>query len=65
MVVCFENVDIIIDSDFVVVMGNYYFKDVKIQKEVKVEYIFGYICGEDGKFLINVYYLVFLYKLMK
>ena len=62
MAVRFENADIITDSDSAVAMGNYYFKDVKTQKEVKVEYTFGYIRGEDGKLLINVHHSALPYK---
>ena len=38
----FENAGIIIDTDSALAMGNYFFTDAKTNKEVKVEYTFGY-----------------------
>jgi len=58
----FENADIIIDTDSAVAMGNYYFKDAKTGKEVKVEYTFGYVRGADGNLLINVHHSALPYR---
>ena len=58
----FENVDIITDNDSAVAMGNYYFKDAKTGKVVKVEYTFGYVRGADGNLLINVHHSALPYK---
>ncbi|NER39435.1 MAG: hypothetical protein F6J93_36735 [Oscillatoria sp. SIO1A7] len=58
----FENADIIIDKDSAVAMGNYYFTDAKTGKEVKVEYTFGYVRGDDGKLLINVHHSALPYN---
>jgi hypothetical protein len=43
----FENAGNLIDSDSAVSMGNYYFTDSKTNKEVKVDYTFGYL--KDGQ----------------
>ena len=58
----FENAEIITDSDSAVAMGNYYFMDAKTGKEVKVEYTFGYVRGDDGKLLINVHHSALPYN---
>ncbi|MEM9092560.1 MAG: hypothetical protein AAGC93_27990 [Cyanobacteria bacterium P01_F01_bin.53] len=52
----FENTDIITDVDSAVAMGNYFFTDANTDEEVKVEFIFGYVRGEDGDLLINVHH---------
>jgi len=51
----FENDGLYIDADSAVAMGNYFFTTPEGQ-EVKVEYTFGYIPGEDGQPLINVHH---------
>lgn len=58
----FDNADIIIDKDSAVAMGNYYFTDGKTGKEVKVEYTFGYVRGDDGQLLINVHHSALPYN---
>lgn len=51
----FENVGIINNScSMVVVMGNYYFFDIK-GGEIKVEYMFVYVKDKLGKLRIVVY----------
>lgn len=52
----FENESTTIDKDSATAMGNYYFTDANTGKEVKVEYTFGYIRGEDGKLRINLHH---------
>lgn len=52
----FENADIISDTDSAVVMGNYFFTDAGTGEDVKVEFTFGYIRGDDGHLLINVHH---------
>lgn len=51
----FENEDLVIDKDSATAMGNYYFTTLDGQ-EVKVEYTFGYIRGDDGAVRINVHH---------
>lgn len=52
----FENADIITSDDSAVAMGNYFFTDANTDEEVKVEFIFGYVRGDDGDLLINVHH---------
>jgi len=52
----FENADIIADDDSALSMGNYFFTDGGTGKEVKVEFVFGYVRGDDGNLLINVHH---------
>ncbi len=52
----FENAKTITDSDSAIAMGNYYFTDAKTNKEVKVEYTFGYIKDRNGKLKINLHH---------
>lgn len=58
----FENAKTIIDSDSAISMGNYYFKDAKTNKEVKVEYTFGYIKDANGNLKINLHHSSLPYK---
>jgi hypothetical protein len=58
----FENAGIFIDSDSAVAMGNYFFTDANTNKEVKVEFTFGYIRGADGKLLINLHHSALPYQ---
>lgn len=37
-------------------MGNYYFTDANTNKEIKVEYTFGYIKDKDGNLKINLHH---------
>lgn len=57
----FENADIITDSDSAVAMGNYFFTDANTGQEAKVEYTFGYTCGDNG-LVINVHHSAFPYS---
>ncbi len=52
----FENIKTITDSDSAISMGNYYFTDAKTNKEVKVEYTFGYIKDANGDLKINLHH---------
>lgn len=52
----FENADIVIDSDSALAMGNYFFTDANTGQETKVEFTFGYVCGDDGEILINLHH---------
>ncbi len=52
----FENAEFITDTDSAIAMGNYFFTDAKTGKEVKVEFTFGYIRGDDGNLLINIHH---------
>jgi hypothetical protein len=52
----FENADEIIDSNSAIAMGNYYFTDAKTNKEVKVDYTFGYIKDKKGHLKINLHH---------
>lgn len=52
----FENAKTLTDSDSAIAMGNYYFTDAKTNKEVKVEYTFGYIKDKNGKLKINLHH---------
>lgn len=51
----FENAATSIHGDYAVAMGNYYFTQTD-GSEVKVEYTFGYIKGEDGNLRINLHH---------
>ena len=51
----FENAGVVIDEATALTMGNYFFTS-PTGEEVKVEYTFGYILGEDGKPRINVHH---------
>jgi hypothetical protein len=51
----FENAGIFIHGDYAVAMGNYFFT-TKEGKEVKVEYTFGYLKGNDGKLKVNLHH---------
>ncbi len=51
----FENAGIFLHGDYAVAMGNYFFTPQE-GKEVKVEYTFGYIKGDDGKLKINLHH---------
>lgn len=52
----FENIKTITDSDSAIAMGNYYFTDAKTNKEVKVEYTFGYLKDKKGNLKINLHH---------
>lgn len=52
----FDNSKTLIDSDSAISMGNYYFTDANTNKEVKVEYTFGYIKDKDGNLKINLHH---------
>lgn len=58
----FENAGIIINSDSATAMGNYFFTDAGTNKEVKVEYTFGYVRGDNGELLIDVHHSAFPYR---
>ena len=58
----FENADIITSEDSAVAMGNYFFTDGATGNEVKVEYTFGYVRGDDGDLLINVHHSALPYN---
>ena len=51
----FENEGLVIDKDSATAMGNYYFTTLE-GDEVKVEYTFGYVRGDDGNVRINVHH---------
>lgn len=51
----FENHDTIIDEDFAVASGEYYFSD-KTGEETKAEYTFGFIKNQEGKLKINLHH---------
>ncbi len=51
----FENEGMMIDDDSATAMGNYYFTTLD-GTEVKVEYTFGYVRGDDGNVRINVHH---------
>ena len=51
----FENIANYIHGDYAVAMGNYFFTQLD-GSEVKVEYTFGYIKGQDGKLKINLHH---------
>ncbi len=57
----FENSGIIIDGESAMAMGNYYFTDANTNKEVKVEFTFGYHKDETGKLRINLHHSSFPY----
>lgn len=58
----FENANIITDADSAVAMGNYFFTDGGTGEEVKVEFTFGYVRGDDGELLINVHHSALPYN---
>ncbi|NER45888.1 MAG: hypothetical protein F6J92_04210 [Symploca sp. SIO1A3] len=58
----FENAEFITDTDSAVAMGNYFFTDATTGNEVKVEFTFGYIRGDDGNLLINIHHSALPYK---
>ena len=51
----FDNSDVIIDGNTALAMGNYFFTDPD-GSEVKVEYTFGYIQGDDGDLRIQLHH---------
>ena len=51
----FENVDIFTEGRVGMAMGNYFFTTPE-GDEVKVEYSFGYILGDDGNVRINLHH---------
>jgi len=51
----FENEDIILSGNTAMAMGNYFFTTPE-NKEVKVEYSFGYILDGEGKLRINLHH---------
>ena len=51
----FENYKIIQHDNFLLSMGNYYFKDGS-EKILKVEYTFGFIKTSDGQLKINLHH---------
>lgn len=51
----FENVATYLHGDYAVAMGNYFFTQTD-GSEVKVEYTFGYLKGEDGSLKINLHH---------
>ena len=52
----FGDRNLIIMENYVVVMGNYYFKSTNEQIEVKAEYTFGYIKNLNGDLVINLHH---------
>ncbi|MGN7613280.1 hypothetical protein ACQZV8_14490 [Magnetococcales bacterium HHB-1] len=58
----FENAGILINDHSAIAMGNYFFTDAKTEKEVKVEFTFGYVCDKHGKLRINVHHSAFPYN---
>lgn len=52
----FENAGMSIACGDAVAMGNYYFTDANTNKEVKVEYTFGYRKNSDGNLLIDLHH---------
>ena len=51
----FDNKATYLHGDYAVAMGNYFFTQTD-GSEVKVEYTFGYIKGEDGELKINLHH---------
>ena len=51
----FENVDIFVDANVGMAMGNYFFTTPE-GDEVKVEYSFGYILDAEGRVRINLHH---------
>lgn len=51
----FENAATSLHGDYAVAMGNYFFTQTD-GSEVKVEYTFGYIKGDDGSLRINLHH---------
>ena len=43
-------------EDHAIAMGNYYFKRLKDENEIKVEYTFGYIKNKKGSLMINLHH---------
>jgi hypothetical protein len=54
----FENAATYIHGDYAVAMGNYFFTRLN-NKEIKVEYTFGYIKSSNGKLKINLHHSSF------
>jgi hypothetical protein len=52
----FGEEEILTDSDSATAMGNYYFTADGDNKEIKVEFTFGYIKDAEGKVRINVHH---------
>ena len=51
----FENDDVILDDNRALAMGNYFFTGSD-GSEIKVEYTFGYVAGEDGVLRIQLHH---------
>lgn len=54
--VSFENAGMILNCDFAMAMGNYYFTDANTGEETKVEFTFGYRQDRDGKLAIALHH---------
>lgn len=61
----FENAGTIIDCNYALAMGNYYFTDANTGKEAKAEFTFGYRKSKDGKLLIDLHHSSFPYHSSK
>ncbi len=51
----FENAGTLIQGNYALAMGNYFFTQLD-GEEIKVEYTFGYLKGPDGKLKINLHH---------
>ncbi|GBD87690.1 hypothetical protein BMS3Abin03_01624 [bacterium BMS3Abin03] len=51
----FENAAILFERNIAAAMGNYYFIDIN-NREMKVEYTFGYIKNKEGELKINLHH---------
>ena len=52
----FGDRNFILENNIALVMGNYYFKSLNEDEEIKVVYTFGYIRNRNGKPIINLHH---------
>ncbi len=52
----FENTGVIVNYDYALAMGDYYFKHGNTGKEVKVDFTFGYHKNTDGRLRIDLHH---------
>ena len=58
----FENKGFLFEKNRSIAMGNYYFKAVNSNEEIKVEYTFGYCMGSDGNLKIDLHHSSLPYR---
>ena len=60
--ISYKDRNIIILDDYAIAMGNYFFKSLNENYEIKVEYTFGYIRDKTKNLVINLHHSSLPYK---